>query len=175
MSNSLRPHGLQHSGLPCHSLSPGVLSHWCPSSQWCYPTISSSAASFSFRLQSFPASGSFPMSQLFASDGQSIGASTSGSVLPMDIQGWFPKGLTGLISVQCKGLSRVFPNTIIWKHQFFSAQLSLWSNSHILTWTLEKKNIVLTIWTFVGKMKSLLLNILSRFIIVFLLRSKCVF
>ena len=101
MSSSLRPQGLQHSRLPCHSLPPGVFSNWCPSSQWCYPTISSSAASFSFSLQSFPASGSFPMSQLFASDGQSIGASAS--VLPMNIQDWFPLALTSLISLAVQG------------------------------------------------------------------------
>ena len=122
MSSSLRPQGLQHSRLPCHSLPPGVFSNWCPSSQWCYPTILSSAASFSFSLQSFPASGSFPMSQLFASDGQSIGASTSGSVFPMDIQGWFPLGLTGLISLLSEGLWRVFSNTTVQKHQFSSNQ-----------------------------------------------------
>ena len=129
--------------------------HWvCPLSQWCYLTISSSAASF-FCLQSFPASGSFPISQLFTSDGWSIGASVSASVLPVNIQDWFPLGLTGLISLQFKGLSRVF-NTTVQKHQFFGAQLSLMSKSHIHTWLWEKTT-ALTIWTFVGKVISLLL------------------
>ena len=107
MSNALWPHGPQHARLPCPPLSPRACSHSCPLSQWCYLTISSSAAPFSY-LQSFPASGSFPMSQLFSSDGQNIGASAVASVLPMNIQGWFPSGLTGLISLQSKGLSRVF-------------------------------------------------------------------
>ena len=138
LSDSLRPHGLQHIRLPCPSLSPGVCSNSCPLSQWCHPTISSSVACFSSCLQSFPASGSFPMSQLFTSGGQSIGVSASASVLPMNIQGWFPIELTGLISLQSKGLSRVFSNTTVQKHQFFSAQPSLWSNSHICTWLLEK-------------------------------------
>ena len=120
MSDSLWPHGLQHTRLLCPSLSPRVCSNSCPLCQWCYPTISSSAARFSFPLQSFPASGSFPMSRLFASGGQSIGASASASVLPMNIQGWFSLGLTGLISLQSKGLSRVFSSTTIWKHHFLS-------------------------------------------------------
>ena len=138
VSDSLQLHGLQHPRLPCSSPSPGVCSNSGPSSQRCHPTILSSVIPFSSCLQSFPASGSFPMSWLFASGGQSIGASTSASVLPMNIQGWFPLGLTGLISLQTKGLSRVFSNTTIQKHQFFSAQPSLWSNSHIHTWLLEK-------------------------------------
>ena len=120
---SLRPHGLQHARLPCPSPSPRACSNSCPLSWWCHPTISSSASSFSFCLQSFPASGSFPMSQLFTSDGQSIGASASVSVLPMNIQGWHPLGLTGLISLLSKGLSRVFSNTTVQEHQFFGAQL----------------------------------------------------
>ena len=106
-------------------------------SQWCHPTISSSASPFSSCLHSFPASGSFPMTQLFASGGQSIGPSTSISVLPMNIQSWFPLGLTGLISLVSKGLSRVFSSTTIWNHQFFSAQPSLWSSSHPHAWLLE--------------------------------------
>ena len=133
LSNCLWPHGLQHTRLPCPPLSPGVGSHSCPLSRWCHPTISSSVASFSSSLQSFPASGSFPMSQFFTLGGQSIGASASASVLPMNIQDWFPLGLTGLISFQSKELSRVFSNTTVQKHQFFSAQFSLWSNSHIAT------------------------------------------
>ena len=128
MSNSLWPHGLQHTRPPCFSLSPGACSNSCPSSQWCHPTLSSSIILFSC-LQSLPASGSFPRSWLFASCDQSDKASAS--VLPMNIQGWFPLGFTGLISLMSKGLSRVFSNTTAEKHQFFSTQLSLWSNSHV--------------------------------------------
>ena len=135
---SLWPHGLQHASLPCLSLSPRVYSDSRPSSQWCHPTITSSVTPFSSCLQSFPASGSFQVSQLFSSGGQSIGASASASVLPMTIQGWFPVGLTGLISLQSKALSRVFSSTKIQEHQFFSVQPSLWSNSHIHTRLLEK-------------------------------------
>ena len=119
-SNSLRPHGLQHPRLPCPSPTPRVGSNSCPSSRWCHPTISSSVVPFPSCLQSFPASGSFPMSQLFTSGGQSIGVSASTSVLPMNIQDWFPLGWTGWISLQSKGLSRVFSNTTVQKHQFFS-------------------------------------------------------
>ena len=111
MSDSLQPHGLQHTRLLCPSLPPGVCSNSCPVSQWCHLTISSSATLFSFCLQSFPASGSFPVSWLFESGGQTIGASASSSVLPMNIQDWFPLGLTGLISLLSKGLSRVFFST----------------------------------------------------------------
>ena len=110
-------------------------------SWWCHPTISSSVVPFSFCLQSFPASGSFPMSRLFASRGQSIWASASASTLSMSTQDWFPLGLASLISLQSKGLSRVFSNTIVQKHQFFGAQLSLWSNSYIHTWLLEKPKL----------------------------------
>ena len=127
MSDSLRPHGLQHARLPCPSPIPGACSNSCPSSRWYHPTISSSDVPFSSCLQSFPASGSFSVNQFLALGGQSIGASAS--VLPMDIQDWFPLGLTGLIFLQSKGLSRVVFNSIVQKHQFFSAQLSLWSNS----------------------------------------------
>jgi len=127
ISNSLQPQGLQHARLPCPSPTPGACSNSCPSSQWCHPTISSSVIPFSSCLQSFPASGSFPMSQFFSSGGQSIGASASASVHPMNIQDWSPLGWTGLISLQSKGLSRVFSNTTIWKHRFFDAQPSLWS------------------------------------------------
>ena len=132
-SNSLWPHVLQHARLLCPSPSRRVCSNWCPLSQRCHPTISSSVVPFSSCLQSFPASGSFPVSLYFASGSQSIGASTSASVLPMYIQDWFPLGLTGLISLQSKGLSRVFSNTTAWKHQFVDVQPSLWSNSHIHT------------------------------------------
>ena len=136
LQHSLWPHGLQHTRLPCPSPPPRACSNSCPLSWWCYPTISSSVVPFSFCLQSFPASGSFLMSQLFASGGQTIG--TSASVLPMNIQGWFPLGLTDLISLLSKGLSRVFSNTTVQKHQFFSAQPSSWSSCRIHTWLLEK-------------------------------------
>ena len=136
--SSLWSHGLKHSRLPCPSPSARVCSNSCPLSQWCHPTISSSAIPFSSYLHSFPASESFPMSWLLASHGQSTGASASASVLPMNIQGWFPLGLTGLISSQFKGLSRVFFNTAVRMHQFFSTQPSLWSGSHIRTWLMEK-------------------------------------
>ena len=138
ISNSLWLHGLQHARLPCPSPTPGGCSNSCPSGQWCHPTISSTVVSFSSCLLSFPASGSFPMSQFFASGGQSIGASTSAWVLPINIQDWFPLGWTGWISLQSKGLSRVFSNTTVQKHKFFCAKLSLLSNHHIHTWLLEK-------------------------------------
>ena len=138
VSDSLWSHGLQHARLPCPSPTSGVYSCSCPLSQWCHPTISSSVIPFSFRLQSFPASGSFQMSQFVASSGQSIGVSASASVLPMNIQDWFPLGWTGWISLQSKRVSRVFSTTTVQKHQFFGAQLSLWSNAHIHTWLLEK-------------------------------------
>ena len=172
MSNSLQPHGLQHSRLPCSSLCPEICSNSCPLNQWCRETISSSAAPFSFCPQSFSASGSLPMSRLFTSDCPIIGISVSASVLPTYIQSWFPVGLTDLISLLSKGISRVFSSTTIGKHQFFGTPPSLWSNSYIHTWLLEK-NIALTRWTFVSKVMSLLSNMLSRFVIVFLLRSKC--
>ena len=138
VSDSLPPHGLQHARLPCLSPTPGAYLNSCPSSQWCHPTISSSVVPFSSHLQSFPASGSFLVSQLFTSGDQSIG-SFSFSISPSnEYSGWFPLRLTGWISLQSKGLSRVFPNTTVQKHKFFSTQLSLWSNSHIHTWLLEK-------------------------------------
>ena len=124
-SNSLWPHGLQHARLPCPLLSPGICSHSCPLSWWCYPTISFSAILIFFCLQSFPASGSFPVSLLFTSGGQSIEASALASVLPMNIQDWFPLGRTGLIPLQSKGFSRIFSSTTVQKHEFFGAQLSL--------------------------------------------------
>ena len=141
MSKSLWPHGLHHARLPCPSPTPGACSNSCPLSWWCHPTISSSVFPFSCCLQSFPASGSFLRSPLFASGGQRIGGSVSASVLPVTIQDWSPLGLTGWISLQPKGLSRVFSNTTVRKHQFFSAQLCLWSNSHIHTWLLEKTQL----------------------------------
>ena len=139
MFNS-KPHELQHARLSCPLLSPLVCSNLCPLSQWCHPTISSSVTPFSSCPQSFPASGSFPVSHFFPSGGQSTGAgasaSASASIPPMNIQGWFPLGLTGLISLLSKGLSRVFSSTTVWRHQFFDTQPSLWSNSHIHTWLL---------------------------------------
>ena len=138
MSDSLRSHGLQCARPPCPSPIPRVNSNSCPLSRWCHPTISSSVVPFSSCLQSLPVSGSFPMSQLFASGSQSTGASASASVLQMNIQDWFPLGWTGWISLQSKGLSRAFTNTTVQNHQFLGAQLSLWSNSHIHTWLLEK-------------------------------------
>ena len=125
VSDSLRPRGLQHSRPPCPSPTPRVYSNSCPSSQWCHPAISSSVVPLFSLLQSFPALGSFPMSQFFTSCGQSIGVSASASVLPMNIQGWFPSEWTGWISLQSKGLSRVFSNTTVQKYQIFGAQLSL--------------------------------------------------
>ena len=136
VSNSLKPYGLQHARPPCPSPTPGVHSDSCPLSRWHHPTILSSVVPFSSCLQSLPASGSFLMSQLFTSGGQSIGAWAS--VLPMNIQGWFALGWTGLISLLSKGLSRVFSNTIVQKNQCFGTQPSSLSNSHIHTWLLEK-------------------------------------
>ena len=136
VSDSLWPHGLQHARPPCPSPTPRVHPNSCPSSRCCHPTISSSVVPFSSCPQSLPASETFPMSQLFVWGGQSTGVSAS--VLPMNTQDWSPLGWTGWISLQSKGLSRIFSNTTVQKHQFFSAQLSLWSNSHIHTWLLEK-------------------------------------
>ena len=138
MSNSLWPHELQHARPPCPSPTPGVHSNLCPLCQWCHPAISSSVIPFSSCPQSLPASGSFPVSQLFAWGGQSTGVSALASVLSMNTQDWSPLGWTGWTSLQSKGLSRVFSNTTVQKHQFFGTQLSLQSNSHIHTWPLEK-------------------------------------
>ena len=129
---------LQHASLPYPSLSHGACSNSDPLSRWCHPTISTSIVPLSSCLQSLPASGCFPMSWLFTSAGQSIGASASAPVFTMNIQRWLPLGLTGLISLQSNRLSRVFSRTIAQNHQFFGAQLSLWSSSHIHTWLLEK-------------------------------------
>ena len=134
MSNFLWPLGLHHARPLCPSPTPKVYSNSCPLCRWCHPTISCSVVHFSSCLQSFLASGSFQICQFFASGGQSTRVSVSASVLPMNIQDWLSLGLTGWISLQSKGLWRVFSNTTVQKHQFFSAQPSLWSNSHISTW-----------------------------------------
>ena len=172
MSNSLQPHGLQHARLPCPLPTPRACSNSCPSSQWCHPTISSSVAPFSSCLQSFSASGSLPMSQFFASGGQSIGVSALASFLPKKSQGWSPSEWTGWISLQSKGLSRVFFSTILWKHRFFVSQPSLgqtltpvhdcWKNySFDYTDLCQQSDDVSAF------------NTLSRFVITFLPRSNC--
>ena len=138
VSDSLRPHESQHTRPPCPSPTPGVHPHSCPSSWWCYPAISFSVVPFSSCPQSLPASGSFPLSQLFTWGVQSTGVSASTSVLPMNTQDWSPLEWTGWISLQSKGLSRVFSNTTVEKHQFFCAQPSSQSNSQIHTWPQEK-------------------------------------
>ena len=135
VSNSFQPYGLQHARLHCPSPTPWACSNSCPSSRWCHQTISSSVVPFSSCLPSFPAAGSFPISLFLASGGQRIGVSASTSVLPMNLQDWSPLGWTAWISLQSKGLS----NTTVQKHQFFGAQSSLWSNSHIHTWLPEKQ------------------------------------
>ena len=159
MSESFRRHEPQYTRPPYPLPTPRVYPNPCPLSWWCHPTILSSVIPFSSCLPSFPASGFYLMSWLFTLGGQIIGVSASASVLPINIQDWFPLGLTGLISLQSKGLSRIFSNTTVQKHQFFCTQPSLWSNSHIHTWLLkekkkkENKNIALTIRAFVGKIK----------------------
>ena len=155
-------------GLPVHHQLPEFTQTQRPSSQWCHPAISSSVVPFSSCPQSLPASESFPMSQLFAWGGQSTGVSALASFLPKKSQGWSPAEWTGWISLQSKGLTRVFSNTTVQKHQFFGAQPSSQSNSHIHT----EKTIALTRRTFVGKIMSLLFNMLSRLVITFLARSK---
>ena len=167
MSNSLWPHELQHAMLPYPSPTLRIYSNSCPLNQWCHPTISFSAIPFSSHLQSFPVSGSFQISQLFASDGQSIGVSVSTSVLPINIQDWFPLGWTGLISLQSKGLSRVFSHTTVQKHQFFALSF-LYSPTLTSIHDYWKNRQI-----FVGKVMSLLFNMLSRLVIAFLPRSKC--
>ena len=168
MSDSLGPHELQHARPPCPSPTPRVHPNPCPSSQWCSPAISSSVTPFSSCLQSLPASRSFPM-KLFAWGGQSIGVSASASVLPMNTQDW-SLGWTDWISLQSKGLSRVFSNTTVQKHQFFGAQLSSKPLSHPYMTT--AKTIALTRRTFVGKVMSLFFYMLSRLVLTFLHRSK---
>ena len=169
-SDSLQPHGLQHARPLCPSPTPGFNSNSCPLSQWWHPALSFSVIPFYSRPQSFPASGSFPLSQLFASGGQSVGVSASASVLPMNIQDWFPFRWTGWISLQSKGLSRVFLNTtvqtsILLHSTFFIVQLS---HPYMTT----GKIIALTRRTIVDKVMSLLFNMLSRLVITFLPRNK---
>ena len=173
---------MQHTRLPCPSPSPRDCSNSYPLSQWCHPTISSSVAPFFPCPQSFSELGSFPVSWLFISGGQIVGASASASALPMNIQGWFPLGFTDLRSLLSRGLSRVFFITTIEKHQFFNAQPSLWSYSYIctnhillLTSVTTGKTITLTRWTFVGRVMSLLFNTVSRFVIAFFPKCKCLF
>ena len=168
MSDSLRPHGLQHTRLPCPSSTPGVYSNSCPSSQWCHPTIIL-CVPFSSCLQSFLASGSFPTSQFFASGGQSIGVSASASVLPMNIQDWFPLWWTGWISLQSKELSSSLNHSsktsVLWHLAFFIVQLSHW-------YMTTGKTMAFTRQSFVGKVISLLFNMLSSLVITFLPRNK---
>ena len=169
VSDFLWPHELQHTRLPCASSTPGAYSNSSSLSQWCHPTISSSVVPFSSCLQSFPASVSFPMSQFFASGGRRIGLSAFSSILPMNIQDWFPLRVTGLISLQSKGLSSLFQHhsskaSILWCSAFFMVQLS---HPYMTT----GKTIALTRWTFVVKVISLLFNMLSRLVIAFLPRS----
>ena len=167
---TLQPHELQHARPPCPSPTPGVYLNLCPLSRWCHPTISSSVVPFSSCPQSFPASGSFQMSQRFASGGQSIGVSASTSVLPMNTQDWSPLGWNGWISLKSKGLPRILQHrssksTILQHSAFFTVQLS---HPYMTT----GKTIALTRWTFVGKVMYLLLNMLSRLVITFLPKSK---
>ena len=170
VSDFLRPHGLQHTRLSCPSPTPRACSNFCLLSWWCHPTISSSVTLFSSHLQSFPASQSFQMSQFFTSAGQSTGVSALASVLPMNVQDWFPLGWIGWISLLSKGLS----NTTVQKHQFLSTQLFfIVQLSHPYMTTGKTK--ALTRRTFVGKVTSLLFNMLSRLVITFLPRSKCLF
>ena len=157
----LQPHGLWNIRLPCPSPTSGAHANSCPSRWWCHPSISYTVILFSSCLQSFPAWGSFPVSQFFASGGLSIGISASAWVLPKNIQDWFPLRWTGWISLQSKGLSRIFSNATVQKHQFFDAQLSWVQLSHPYRTT--GKNIILARWTFISKVMSLLFNILSRF------------
>ena len=152
MSDSLQPWGLQHARLPCPSLSPRVCSNSCPLSQWCHSTISSSVIYFSSCPQYFPTSGSFSVSQVFASDGQSIGFSTTSPVIPVNIQGWFPLGLTGLISSLSQELSRVFSSVPVQSINSSALRLLYATTLNIRTWQLEKP--CLTIWMFVSKMMS---------------------
>ena len=172
LSNSLQSHGLQRARLPCASPTPKGYSNSCPSRWWCYPTISSPVIPLFSCLQSFPASASFPVSQVFASGGQIIGVSASSLVLPMTIQDWFPLGWIGWISFSVQGTLKTIlqhhssKSSVLWHWAFFIIQLSL-------LYMTTGKTIALTRWTFVGKVMSLLFNMLSRLVIAFLPRSKC--
>ena len=170
MSNSVRPHESQHARPPCPSPSPGVHSNSHPSSRWCHPAISSSFIPFSSCPHSLPASESFPMSQLITWGGQSTGVSALASFLPKNTQGWSPLEWTGWISLQFKGLSRVFSNTTVQKHQVFSNS-AFFTVQLLHPYMTTGKTIALTRWTFVGKVMSLLLNMLSRLVITFLPRG----
>ena len=171
MSDSLQVHGLQHARPPCPSPTPSIYSNSCPLSRWCHPAISTSVIPFS-NLQYFSASESFQMSQFFAWGDQSIEVSASASVLPMNIQDWFPLGWTGWISLQSKGLSRDFSNTTVQKHQL-SIQRSAFSIVQLShPYMITEKTIALTRWTFVDKIMPLLFNMLSRLVITFLPGSK---
>ena len=172
MSHSLRPHELQHARPPCPSPTPGVHPNSCPASQWCHPAISSSVIPFSSCPQSLAASESFPMSQLFAWGGQSIGVSALASFLPINTQDWSPSEWTGWISLQSKGLSRAFCNTTVQKHQFFLWHSAFFTVQLSHPYMTTGKTIALTRQTFVGKVMSLLFNMLSRLVITFLPRSK---
>ena len=172
MSNSLGPYGLQHAMLPCSPPNPRAYSNSCPLSQWCHPTTSSSVIPFSCP-QSFPASESFPMNQFFTSGGQSIGVSASASVLPMNIQDWFPLGWIDCISWQFKGLWRVFSNTTVHSSKASIPWHSVLCRVQLLhPYLTTGKTITLTIWNFVAKVMHLLFNMLSRLVIAFLPRSK---
>ena len=168
-SNSLQSHGLQYTRPPCPSQSAKVCPSSCSLHQWCCPVISSSDTLFSFCWQCFPTSGTFSMSHMFASDDQNIGASTSASVLPVNVQGWSPLRLTVLISLLSNGLSGVFFSTTVQRYQFFGILPSLWFSFHNCTWPLEDHSFDYT--DFVGRIKSLLSGTLSRFAITFLLRN----
>ena len=170
MSDSFLPHKSQHVRPPCPSPTTWVHSNSCPSSRWCHSAIFSTVVLFPSCPQSFSASEPFPMSQLFSWGGQSIGVSALASVLPMNTQDWSPLGWTGWISLQSKELSTVFSNIAVQKHQFFGAQLSSQSNSHPYMTT--GKTIAFTRQTYLGKVMSLLLDMLSRLVITFLPRSK---
>ena len=173
MSNSLWPHELQHTRPPCPSPTARVHLNPFPLSRWCHPTISSSVVPFSSCPQSLSASGSFQMSQLFTSGGQSIGVSASASVLPINTQDWFPLWWTGCISLQSKGLSRVFSNTTVQKHQFLIQYSAFFIVQLSHPYMTTGKTIALTRRTFVVKVMSLLFNMLSRLVIAFLPRCKC--
>ena len=171
LSDSLQPHGLQHTKPPCPSLSSEACPSLCPLLWWCHPAISSLVSPFFSCPQSFPASGTFPVSKLFASDDQNTGVSASASLLPVIIQGWFPLRLIYFISLLSKELAQVFSSTTVQRHQFFGTLPSLLSSSqqpYMTTW----KTVALTIRTFVSKLLPLLSNRLSRFVIAFLPRSK---